>query len=102
MTVTVESVRAVEVPTRIVHGPGSLAQLGDIVAELGVSKPLLVTDRGISAIGLADEARKRLPNAVVFDDVYPNPDIELVGRASELYRREGCDGLVALGGGSSM
>jgi choline dehydrogenase len=102
MTVTVEAVRAVEVPTRIVHGAGSLARLGDIVRELGVTKPLLVTDKGISAIGLADQALERLPNAVLFDSVYPNPDIELVGRASEFYRNEGCDGLVALGGGSSM
>lgn len=102
MTVTVDTVRAVDVPTRIVHGPGSLAQLGDIVRELGVTRPLLVTDRGISAIGLADEALKRLPNAILFNSVYPNPDIELVGRASDIYRNEGCDGLVALGGGSSM
>jgi choline dehydrogenase len=102
MTVTVEAVRVVEVPTRIVHGAGSLARLGDIVRELGVTRPLLVTDRGISAIGLADQALERLPDAVLFDSVYPNPDIELVGRASEVYRSEGCDGLVALGGGSSM
>lgn len=102
MAVEVESVRAVEVPTRIVHGPGALAQLGQIVAELGVTRPLLVTDTGIKAVGLADQALAYLPGAVLFAEVYPNPDIELVGRASAVYRREGCDGLVALGGGSSM
>jgi choline dehydrogenase len=39
---------------------------------------------------------------MLFDEVRPNPDIELVGRVSAIYRQEGCDGLVALGGGSSM
>ena len=43
-----------------------------------------------------------LPEAVVFADRLPNPDIELVGRARAVYEAESCDGLVALGGGSSM
>ncbi|MGI8824683.1 MAG: iron-containing alcohol dehydrogenase [Chloroflexota bacterium] len=102
MTVAVETVRSVEVPMRIVHGPGSITQLGNLVQELGVTRPMLVTDRGVVAVGLADEALRHLPNAVVFGDVYPNPDIELIGRGTELFRSEGCDGLVALGGGSSM
>lgn len=102
MAVEVETVRAVEVPTRMVHGPGALAQLGEIVRELGVTRPLLVTDKGVTAAGLTDEARRYLPDAVVFDEVRPNPDIELVGRARSIYEENGCDGLVALGGGSSM
>ena len=102
MTVEVETVRAVEVPTRIVHGPGAIAQLGAVVRELGVTRPLLVTDKGVAGAGLADRALEHLDGAVVFDDVYANPDIALVGRASAVYRSEGCDGLVALGGGSSI
>jgi choline dehydrogenase len=100
--VKVETVRTVEVPTRIVHGAGAIARLGEIVAELGVTRPLLVTDKGVVAAGLADAALAHLETAVVFDDVRPNPDIELVGRATAVYRESGCDGLVALGGGSSM
>jgi choline dehydrogenase len=102
MAVEVEGVRAVEVPTRIVHGPGALARLGALVGELGVTRPMLVTDGGVKAAGLADAALEHLPNAVLFAGVYANPDIALVGRASAIYRQEGCDGLVALGGGSSM
>jgi len=102
MAVEVETIRTVEVPTRLVHGPGALARLDEIVQELGVTRPLLVTDQGVAAIGLADRALTYVPNAILFDQVYPNPDIELVGRASAVYRQEGCDGLVALGGGSSM
>jgi choline dehydrogenase len=56
----------------------------------------------VVSAGLADEALEHLEGAVVFDKVQPNPDIELVGRASAAYREAGCDGLVALGGGSSM
>jgi choline dehydrogenase len=102
VSVAVETVREVEVPTRIVHGPGSITRLGEIVAQLGVERPLLVTDRGVEAAGLVARALEALPGAVVFADVMPNPDIELVGRASSVYREQRCDGLVALGGGSSM
>jgi choline dehydrogenase len=102
MSVQVESVRAVEVPTRIVHGAGAIARLGELVRELGMKRPLLVTDSGVEAVGLAAKALEQLDNPVLFAGVYPNPDLELVGRASALYREDGCDGLVALGGGSSM
>jgi choline dehydrogenase len=102
LSVQVDSVRAVEVPTRIVHGTGAIARLGELVRDLGVNRPLLVTDSGVEAIGLAARALEQLDDPVLFAGVYPNPDIELVGRASALYREEGCDGLVALGGGSSM
>jgi choline dehydrogenase len=102
VSVEVETVRTVEVPTRMVHGPGSIGRVGEIVKELGVRRPLLVTDGGVVAAGLAQRAIEHLTDAVVFDGVRPNPDVELIGWASEVYQKEGCDGLVALGGGSSM
>ena len=102
MSVEVETVRTVEVPTRMVHGPGAIGRLGEIVEELGVRRPLLVTDGGVVGAGLAEMALERLTDASVFDGVRPNPDVELIGLTSEVYREEGCDGLVALGGGSSM
>jgi choline dehydrogenase len=102
MPVEVDVVRAVEVPTRLVHGPGAIAQLGATLAELGVTRPLLVTDPGVAAAGLADRALEHLDGVVVFDEVRPNPDIALVDRAAEIYAESGRDGLVALGGGSSI
>ena len=102
MSVNVETVRTVEVPTRMVHGPGAIDRLGELVRGLGVEYPLLVTDRGVVSAGLADRALGSLGDAFVFDGVRANPDAELVREASEPYREEGCDGLVALGGGSSM
>lgn len=102
MSVQVDTVRSVEVPTRIVHGLGSLGRLAELADGLGVSRPLLVTDRGVEAAGLAARALDVLSDAVVFADVFPNPDIELIGRVSAVYEAAGCDGLVALGGGSSI
>ncbi len=102
MPVEVDAVRAVEMPTRLVHGPGALARLGEALREHGVTQPLLVTDPGVAAAGLADRALEHLEGAVVFDEVRPNPDIELVDRGAEVFRESGCDGLVGLGGGSSI
>jgi len=102
MSVNVETVRTVEVPTRMVHGQGAIGRLGELVRGLGVEYPFLVTDRGVVSAGLADRALESLGDVFVFDGVRANPDVELVGEASELYREEGCDGLLALGGGSSM
>jgi choline dehydrogenase len=102
MSVKVETVRTVEVPTRMVHGTEAISSLGELVRELGVKRPFLLTDRGVVSAGLADRALESLENAFAFDRVRANPDVELVGEASALYHEEGCDGLVALGGGSSM
>lgn len=102
MSVEVETVRAVEIPTRMVHGPGAISHLGEQVKELGVEHPMLITDPGVASAGLADRALEYLQNATVFDAVRANPDVELISEAHAVYREGGCDGLVALGGGSSM
>ena len=102
MSIEIQTIRSVEVPTRLVHGIGAITQLGDVVRQLGVARPLLVTDPGVTAAGLAERALEQLENAVVFDQVRPNPDIALMNEGLELYAESGCDGLVGLGGGSSM
>jgi choline dehydrogenase len=102
MAVEVDVVRSVEVPTRMVHGPGAIAALGDALESLGVTRPLLVTDPGVVAAGLLDRLLQHAPDPVVFDAVRPNPDIALVDGGAETYRDSGCNGLVALGGGSSI
>jgi choline dehydrogenase len=102
MPVEVETVRSVEVPTRLVHGAGAISRLGETLRELGVTRPLLVTDPGVSAAGLAERALEYLDDAVVFDQVRPNPDIALVDDGAKVYAETGRDGLVGLGGGSSL
>ncbi len=100
------STRRYALPTEIRHGLGSLADLAQVVRELGMSRPLVVTDQGIAAAGILEEAcqvlRRGEVDHVVFDQVVANPPVALVDQVAALYRREGCDGLIGLGGGSSM
>lgn len=102
MAVDVEAIRTVEMPTRLVHGPGAIGRLGELVEGLGVKRPLVVTDAGVHAAGLADRALAQLGDAALFTEVRANPDIALIDRGASFYREEGCDGLVAVGGGSPM
>ena len=89
--------------TTIDFGPGTIATLKDAVAELGLRRPLLVTDKGIQAAGLADKALAFLPAGTpLFLDTPPNPTESAVRAALALYRQEQCDGVVALGGGSPI
>ena len=92
--------------TRLVYGPGSLGRLGELAAEAGGRRVLLVTDRGIVAAGHADRATALLGKAglevVRYDDVRENPTTLDVARCVEVARAGAVDLLVGLGGGSSM
>ncbi|MEX1020660.1 MAG: iron-containing alcohol dehydrogenase [Litorilinea sp.] len=99
-------VRSFEVPTVVKHGLGAVATLGDEAKALGMRRPMLVTDGGLVRAGIADEIAGILRAAnldfVMFDQVVANPPIELVDAGARIYLDEGCDGLIGLGGGSSM
>ncbi|MGH2737335.1 MAG: iron-containing alcohol dehydrogenase family protein, partial [Actinomycetota bacterium] len=99
-------IRSYESPTRVVHGVGAIGSLGQEARRLGVSRPLVVTDGGIAASGILDDAVGALRaaglDAVVFDEVRANPPIALVDRGAGIYRSERADGLIGLGGGSSI
>src|SRR6185437_6472626 len=89
--------------TRIQFDFGTLALLPNELAALGVARPLLVTDRGIRDSGLLQRVQDLLPGRhAVFDATPANPTERAVLAALAQYREEECDGLVALGGGSSM
>lgn len=83
---------------------GALALLPQELERAGITKPLVVTDAGVRAAGLLDRTLAALggrPHAV-FDATPSNPTERAVRAAAEFYRSEGCDGLVAIGGGSSI
>ncbi len=100
------NIRSFEIPTIMKHGLGAIKALGDEAKALGMKRPLIVTDLGVVKVGLLDRAIAPLRAAnldyVVFDEVLPNPPIASVDKGADLYRGEGCDGLIGLGGGSSM
>jgi 4-hydroxybutyrate dehydrogenase len=83
---------------------GALALLPQELERAGIARPLVVTDAGVRAAGLLDRALAAIggkPHAV-FDATPSNPTERAVRAAVEVYRSEGCDGLVAIGGGSSI
>ena len=82
---------------------GALASLPEDMSAAGIARPLLVTDKGVVAAGLAEKALALMPaGAAVYDATPANPTEEAVMEAVEAYRAGGCDGIVALGGGSPM
>jgi choline dehydrogenase len=100
------TLRTYQSPTRLVQRLGAIKELGNEASLLGMRRPLLVTDAGVKAAGLLDTALEALRGSdvepVVFDKVRANPGVELVDAGAAEYRAQGCDGLVAIGGGSSM
>ncbi len=100
------TLRTYQSPTRLVQRLGAIKELGNEASLLGMRRPLLVTDAGVRAAGLLDTALEALRGSdvepVVFDKVRANPGVELVDAGAAEYRAQGCDGLVAIGGGSSM
>jgi 4-hydroxybutyrate dehydrogenase len=89
-------------PTRIRFGEGERASLVPELERLGVSRPLVVTDPGITRLDMARDLIESLPGRVVFADVHANPTEGDVLAALDVYRREACDGIVGLGGGSPL
>ncbi|MFB9910259.1 iron-containing alcohol dehydrogenase [Rhizobium paknamense] len=89
--------------TRIEFDAGSIARLPALLAELQVRNPLIATDKGLVSTGLVDRVLGLFPvPPVVFDGTPANPTEEAVMAAHRLYKAEGCDGIVGLGGGSSL
>src|SRR5207253_2067580 len=100
------TLRTYQSPTRLVQRLGAIQELGNEASQLGIRRPLLVTDPGVKAAGLLETALVALRGSdvepVVFDRVKANPGVELVDAGAAEYRTQGCDGLVAIGGGSSI
>jgi alcohol dehydrogenase class IV len=83
---------------------GTVSLLPSECARVGMKRPLVVTDAGVRAAGvlaLAEAALGDLPHAV-FDGTPSNPTEAGVRAATAMYKAEKCDGLVAVGGGSSI
>ncbi|MEA2537567.1 MAG: hypothetical protein QOF11_1801 [Chloroflexota bacterium] len=93
-------------PTTIVYGADALLQLPALLAEAGVSYPLVVTDRGLAATPIPERVTGVLTAAGIrhelFAEVEPDPTMAAVDRMAGLLRERGHDGVIGLGGGSAM
>ena len=93
-------------PTSIIAGAGAVAQLGDCCQELGMARPLLVTDPALAALPLVPQALETCRNAGLdvglFSNIKGNPSGQNVLDGVVAFRDGGHDGIIAFGGGSAI
>ncbi|MCF5894276.1 iron-containing alcohol dehydrogenase [Aeromonas veronii] len=92
-------------PVKLLAGEQALEQLASELTSLGARRPLLLTDKGVNATGLATLlanvlAEGELPVAAIWDEIPADSSTAVVERIAKRYRELDCDSLVALGGGS--
>ncbi len=88
-------------PTAMRFGPGRVAELADACKSLGMARPLLVTDPGLSAFPMVTEAVEA-SGATLFADIKGNPVGQNVEDGVAAYQAGSCDGVIAFGGGSAL
>ena len=100
-----EQVYGFFIPSVTLIGIGAHKEIPAKIKALGGSKPLVVTDKGITGAGITKQITDLLDGAdmeyVVYDDTIPNPTDENVHAGVKIYEDNKCDSLITLGGGSS-
>jgi len=86
--------------TKVQFGVGALADLPEVMANVGITRPLVVTDQPLVELGFV--SRLGLEQPSVFADIQSNPTENSVHAGLEVFRESGCDGFIALGGGSPI
>lgn len=93
-------------PTAIRFGAGRISELGQACRDAGITKPLLVTDRGLAGLPVTARALDVLKSDgmdyALFADVDPNPNEHNVAAGIAAYRDGEHDGVIAFGGGSGL
>ncbi len=94
------------IPTVNLMGVGCASEVGKQAKIIGGTKALVITDKPLVEIGITDKIVKLLNNegveTVIFDGVSPNPTVKNVEDGFDLYKKEKCDIIVAVGGGSPI
>ncbi len=90
--------------TQVQFDFGAIKLLRQECDRVGMTRPLVVTDAGVKAAGILQKALDMLPGmtVAVFDQTPSNPTEAAVLAAAALYKARGCDGLIAVGGGSAI
>ncbi|WP_201156000.1 iron-containing alcohol dehydrogenase [Rhodobaculum claviforme] len=93
-------------PTAIRFGAGRVAEIADACAAAGMTRPLLVTDRGLAGLPITARMQDLMETAglgrALFADVSPNPDSQDLEAGVAAFRAGGHDGVIAFGGGSGL
>lgn len=93
-------------PTPIRFGCGRISEIADACNAAGISKPLLVTDKGLASMDITTKTLDLLESAglgrAIFSEVDPNPTDKNAEEGIKLYREGGYDGVIAFGGGSGL
>ncbi len=92
------------IPPVNLMGIGCHHEIGKRARILGMTKPLLVTDKGVVQTGMCEQIcallRAEGLKPVVFDETVPNPTDTNVASGVKVYKKNGCDSIITLGGGS--
>lgn len=91
--------------TRVQFDYGAVQLLREELEALGVNRPMIVTDEGVRGAGLLKPVLSSIvqdPEPTIFDETPGNPTEEVLETALALYGERGCDGLIGVGGGSSI
>ena len=90
----------------LLEGPGSIKRVPEILARLKINNVLIVTDGMLMKLGLLDGLMQALKDHgcqyAIYDKTVPDPTIENVEEALQLYHQQGCKAIIAFGGGSPM
>ncbi len=93
-------------PTSIRFGAGRINEIADACNSAGMSKPLLVTDRGLANLPITQDTLTLLDEAglgrAMFSEVDPNPNEKNLEQGLKAYNDGGHDGVIAFGGGSGL
>lgn len=98
------AVRKIYWPALNIVGPGALSEGIQEIAKMNLGKALIVTDKGIIEAQIIDDVTKKLTENnlefAIFSEVSPNPTVKNVNEGLELLKKENCDYIISLGGGS--
>jgi alcohol dehydrogenase class IV len=97
------SISIFRMANKLITGRDSLTRLPEEISQLGVSRPLIVTDKVLVQAGVVKQVEELLPmECGIFSDVNPEPEIEIVEQCVQSIRSGMYDGLIAVGGGSAI
>ncbi len=93
-------------PTSVRFGAGRIAEIAEACIAAGITKPLLVTDKGLAGLDITTRTLDLLEGAglgrAIFSEVDPNPNEQNVEDGLKIYREGDFDGVIAFGGGSGL